>query len=664
MENKVFIKSSLNLHELCEEQAKYTFLAGAGISMNAPSNIPSARQIVKSLLNICAPEEDQPYILDIKSLGYEIFVEIFQNNVDPNLRFLDYFDQITKPNIIHYFLAMMLKGKHHVITTNFDYLIELALMKIEDNLENIVLVITKKDYSKYNTPGKNDKLMIYKLHGSKKNIITKENTKKSLITTISSLGRDREQGETFAIEPYKKPAIINLMRDRTLIVLGYSGSDDFDISPTLLELPELNRIIWISHSTSDTPSIHLINQDVHLEDQSFHQFSSTDQMLIDLAQNVPYEIYRITGNTSIIAEMIWASIFPNKDKNIYDLISERDTQTTDFKEYISSIYVDITEIDKLFFAEEVFSIFGLYERALHCIDKGIELATQKNDPDLKIRFIKKMGTIHMAREEYDDALKCREEAIDFYSKINDLSGKADQLLSIGSIYRSKFDYDQALKFVKEAYSIHKKLDNTYGLASDLNLLGLIFSRKANKRKALSYYKKGLRYSEINGDLYSKAVFLSNIGVIHYNSKEYNEALPYYYDSLKIEDILGRTWESFMVLNRIAEIHYDKKEWKEAIPNFKRALEIAENIGEDDIAFIQYDQGIGHMLSYLGICYEEIGELETALRYYEKLLKRDELFNDIKSIKIDLEHIGNLHLKLNDNALAEEFLTRARKMEND
>ena len=664
MENKVFIKSSLNLHELCEEQAKYTFLAGAGISMNAPSNVPTARQIVKNLLKFCAPEEDQPYILDIEYLGYEIFVEIFQNNVDPNLRFLDYFDQITEPNINHFFLAMMLKGKHNVITTNFDYLIEHALMKIEENLDNIVLVITKKDYSKYSTPGKKDKLMIYKLHGSKKNIITKENTENSLITTISSLGRDREQGETFAIEPYKKPAIINLMRDRTLIVLGYSGSDDFDISPTLLELPELNRIIWISHSTSDTPSIDLINQNGYLEDQAFYQLSSTDQMLIDLAQNVPYEIYRITGNTSVIAQMIWASIFPNKDKNIRDLVSERDTQTPDFMEFFSSVYKDINEIDKLFFAEEVFSTFGLYERALHCIDKGLEHAAQKNDLDLKIRFINRLRAIHMAREEYDDALKCGEEAIDYYSKINDLSGKADQLLSIGSIYRSKFDYDQALKFVKEAYSIHKKLENTYGQSSDLNLLGLIFSIKGNKRKALSYYKKGLRFSEINGDLYSKAVFLTNIGVIHYDSNEYSEALPYYYDSLKIEDILGRTWESFMVLDRIAEIHYDKKEWKEAIPNFQRALEIAENIGEEDIAFIQYDQGIGHMLSYLGTCYAEIGELETALRYYEKLLKRDELFKDIKAIKIDLELIGNLHLKLNNNALAEEFLTRARKMEND
>ena len=664
MENKVFIKSSLNLHELCGEHEKYTFLAGAGISMDAPSNVPSARQIVQNLLNFCAPIRDQANILDIENLGYEIFVEIFQNNIDPNLMFFDYFNQINKPNIIHFFLARMLKEKQYVITTNFDYLIEHAIMKIEENLDNIALVITKKDYSKNINPAKKDKLLVYKLHGSKRNLITKENTENSLITTISSLGRDRKQGETFAIEPYKKPAIINLMINRTIIVLGYSGSDAFDISPTLFELPELKRIIWISHSDSDTPSIDLINKNVYLKEQEFYQFSSTDQMLIDLAQNSPHEIYRITGNTSVIAEMIWVSIFPNKDENIRDLVSEKDTQTPDFKEYVSSIYKNISEIDKLFFAEEIFSTFGFYERALYCIEKGLDLAAQKNDPDLNIRFINRLGSIHIAREEYDEALKCEEEVLDYYTKINNLSGKANQLLSIGSIYRSKFDYDQAFKFVKEAYSIHKKLKNTYGCASDLNLLGLIFSKKGNKKKTLSYYKKGLRFSEINGNLYSKAAFLTNIGVIHYKLNEYSKALSYYYDSLKIEDILGRTWESFMVLNRIAEIHYEKKEWKEAIPNFQRALEIAENIGEQDIAFIQYDQGVGHMLAYLGACYDEIGEFKTALRYYEKLLKRDELFNDQKAIKIDLELIGNLHLKLNNNALSEEFLMRAQKLEKN
>ena len=169
----------------------------------------------------------------------------------------------------------------------------------------MVLVITKKDFSKNSNPGKKDKLLIYKLHGSKRNIFTKENTENSLITTISSLGRDRKQGETFAIESYKKPAIINLMKNRTIIMLGYSGSDAFDISPTLFKLPELKRIIWISHSNTDPLSIDLINKNVYLEEKEFYHFSSTDQMLIDLAQNSPHEIYRISGNTSDITEKIW-----------------------------------------------------------------------------------------------------------------------------------------------------------------------------------------------------------------------------------------------------------------------------------------------------------------------------------------------------------------------
>ncbi len=39
------------------------FLAGAGISMELPSGLPSAQEFVKTLVNICAPSEEIDKIL-------------------------------------------------------------------------------------------------------------------------------------------------------------------------------------------------------------------------------------------------------------------------------------------------------------------------------------------------------------------------------------------------------------------------------------------------------------------------------------------------------------------------------------------------------------------------------------------------------------------------
>ena len=182
-------------------------------------------------------------------------IENIKNKVeiDPNVEFLDYFDNDISPNLIHMFIASLVvngKGHHHVITTNFDYLIERAFLNLlnDNEKESIIPIITKSDFSTFENIDdiyKSGKYPICKIHGSKKNIIIKADTTDSLITDITSLGMNRAEGETFAIEPFKKPFVNNLMKGQTLLVMGYSGSDDFDISPMLRELQELKRIIWI-----------------------------------------------------------------------------------------------------------------------------------------------------------------------------------------------------------------------------------------------------------------------------------------------------------------------------------------------------------------------------------------------------------------------------------
>ena len=233
---------------------KMTFLVGAGVSMNPPSNLPSARAMTRSLLEYLAPPEEIENILSLHPLRYELLVEIIQALFDPNLSFFDYFEKVTTPNLIHVFLAQMILRGNHVITTNFDYLIEQALMNSTDRRDRILPVITERDFLQFQDPQAlpdAQRLAIFKIHGSKRNVTTGENTLDSLITTTSALGKHKEGGTSFAIEPFKKPALSNLMRGRTLLVIGYSGNDDFDIGPTLKEFPAWNA--WSGSNTIHRP---------------------------------------------------------------------------------------------------------------------------------------------------------------------------------------------------------------------------------------------------------------------------------------------------------------------------------------------------------------------------------------------------------------------------
>lgn len=75
------------IEELFPSDEQYTFLVGAGISMNPPSNLASARAIVRDLLELCGPEEEVDELLEVRGLRYELIVEIIQDMFDENLIF-------------------------------------------------------------------------------------------------------------------------------------------------------------------------------------------------------------------------------------------------------------------------------------------------------------------------------------------------------------------------------------------------------------------------------------------------------------------------------------------------------------------------------------------------------------------------------------------------
>ena len=89
----IFKEYKEDIETLFTPKRKYTFLVGAGISMDPPSNMPSARQIVKGLLDLCAPEEEIDNLLSLDMLRFELVVEKIQEAYDEDLKFLDFYSK-------------------------------------------------------------------------------------------------------------------------------------------------------------------------------------------------------------------------------------------------------------------------------------------------------------------------------------------------------------------------------------------------------------------------------------------------------------------------------------------------------------------------------------------------------------------------------------------
>jgi len=184
--NNPFHGYNNNLASLFEEHEKFTFFVGAGISIDPPAGLLPAKLFSRFLLELCTPLKEIDTLLAQTSLRYEMMVEIIQRYIDVDFEFMDYFDLFQEPNLIHFFLGFNIINGNIVFTTNFDNLIEFALKKIlpEKNHYQIQPIITSKEFGWTSNPEellKANMLGIFKLHGSKRNIITKIKNKETLI---------------------------------------------------------------------------------------------------------------------------------------------------------------------------------------------------------------------------------------------------------------------------------------------------------------------------------------------------------------------------------------------------------------------------------------------------------------------------------------------------
>jgi len=106
-------KLQVSLSDLFPIDQNYAFLAGAGISMDEPTKMPSAVQMVKDLFKLVAPDEEISHILGLESLRFELAVELIQNVIDVDLKFLNFMEEVKTPNLIHYFLSrFIVKGSN------------------------------------------------------------------------------------------------------------------------------------------------------------------------------------------------------------------------------------------------------------------------------------------------------------------------------------------------------------------------------------------------------------------------------------------------------------------------------------------------------------------------------------------------------------------------
>ena len=151
------VNSVVTLESLFRNRAELCFLAGSGISCDAPTCFPNGGRFTKMLLEQVLPSEVQKDVSALMNseregmqnpgdfLRFEGLLMHVQESFDPALQVLYGFGAPVAPNPIHKFLARMIINGNPVFTTNFDSLIEYALLDAGISREKVFPVIHDVD---------------------------------------------------------------------------------------------------------------------------------------------------------------------------------------------------------------------------------------------------------------------------------------------------------------------------------------------------------------------------------------------------------------------------------------------------------------------------------------------------------------------------------------
>ncbi len=217
---------------------------GAGVSKEAPTNLPTADEIVCDLLAEVgqALPDLQHDLLGGSHLFRDRPFELFMAVVEQGLLFRVF--ELLKPlttgrtNSFHAYLASLLAKRKiaHLFTTNFDYMFECALGKDLSKIDVLygwqeIDRLQKRSHQPY----------LVKLHGSILGNNREDTTRQTILTTMDRIYQTSTQSLL------KQWA--GVLNGKTVLFLGYSGRDRLDVM-RLLQLLDRSSLVWVNHTDS------------------------------------------------------------------------------------------------------------------------------------------------------------------------------------------------------------------------------------------------------------------------------------------------------------------------------------------------------------------------------------------------------------------------------
>lgn len=564
-----------------------TFFVGAGVSALPPSTLPLAAGLVASLIApvlqplMLPPGLARSVARELVGLRPEVITDVLLEHLGidaarPLLRALH-----GHPNAWHAFLAAALGTGCCVITTNFDTLIETAGDAIGARRQTVIGTAVEGDVE--------TKSILFKIHGS----LGRGNAAEALSSVALAV---RQVGRGLSVRQTR--LLGALVEERPLIVLGYSGRDDFDILPALLNVRRTAPGLWV----------------IHERDSSIHPIAGPARR-------------RSEARPAVECARAWLGsldLFAGETSEMLDLLRPRrgfgrlQIRFPEVAEPPSDAWMPEPD------ASAVAVLYALVEaRAFELARRVFQHATKRRraSPRLLIAravVLEKYGTD--LRAAADAARKARtaskREPADLRALILDQSGV---------IARRRGHYRLALGFYDQALKIARPSRCPEWLLMQIRSHRAVALEYLDRRaEALREHRRVAEYEKRTGDLRGFAKSLNNIGIVHMNQHQWKAALAALVQSCALKRDLGDHRGMGQSLHNLGKLHFLRGDYGSAEKTFLDSLRIRLGRGRD---------AHGAAQSYIALAHVALKaeKLEEAKRYATRALDAHAAFGDQRGI---------------------------------
>lgn len=272
-----------------------------------------------------------------------------------------------------------------------------------------------------------------------------------------------------------------------------------------------------------------------------------------------------------------------------------------------------------------------------------------------------------ARKEIDSILQknCNTDSLliflDSFKVANNMYGQVATYGQLGKVYRENASFDDAIQYHKKGLEMATQMNDTLEIVKALNNLGTNYRRIGILTEASEYHFRALGLIEkMKGRTYdikkNRLVAMNGIGNIYLSLGNNNAVERVFRNSLAGEKELNSALGQAINTANLGFIFESREEYDSAYIYFKQSLSYNQQA--------KSDLGISLCYNHFGNLHEKKGELDEALANYHKAY-------DIMKGKSDHWHwlescisMARVLLKLNNPALAQTYLSQARKTARD